>query len=305
MPKKKNKKLLSSNRSFARELSTHFSALASSASQALVRMADGSDIEALHDLRVNLRSLRVLQGLYPRCDIMREQKKQLGIAAALTGQDRDREVSLALAESLYAKTGCGAKKVSLLADNLLVLRQHLLPELQATTLAETLTQVSSVWDRKTRHKRTSVLQSAARQKSRQLEKRFLKAAADLKLSSPIADWHALRLQVKQLRYWGKGFAAVLTKRQNHRLPVLTELQQSLVLNPLPLSKSVSPIDVISVGLLIAKHFYAYAAFFYPRSNSLAITFLLKLWHANQTINAVVMPASYLLAKRQSPPHNLF
>lgn len=215
------------SRSFSRELSTHFSALASKASKALVRMTDDGDSEALHDLRVNLRSLRVLQGLYPRCHIMQEQKKQLGIAAALTGQDRDREVSLALAESLYAKTGCGAEIVSLLADNLLVLRQHLLPELQATTLAETLTQVSSVWDRKTRHKRKSVLQSAARQKSRQLEKRFLKAAADLKLSSPIADWHALRLQVKQLRYWGKGFAAVLTKRQNHRLPVLTELQQSL------------------------------------------------------------------------------
>lgn len=227
MSQKKNKKWLSSNRSFARELSTHFSALTSKASQALVRMADDGDTEALHDLRVNLRSLRVLQGLYPRCDIMREQKKQLGIAAALTGQDRDREVSLALAESLYAKTGCGAEIVSLLADNLLVLRQHLLPDLQATTLAETLLQVSVVWDRKTRHKRKSVLQSAARQKSRQLEKRFLKAAADLKLSSPIADWHALRLQVKQLRYWGKGFAAVLTKRQNHRLPVLTELQQSL------------------------------------------------------------------------------
>jgi len=115
----------------------------------------------------------------------------------------------------------------LLADNLLALRQHLLPDLHATALAETLSQVSSVWDRKSRHKRKSVLQSAARQKSRQLEKRFLKAAADLKLSSPIADWHSLRLQVKQLRYWGQGFAAVLTKRQNRRLSVLIKLQQSL------------------------------------------------------------------------------
>ena len=55
----------------------------------------------------------------------------------------------------------------------------------------------------------------------------MKAAADLKLISPIAEWHSLRLQVKQLRYWGQGFAAVLTKRQNSRLLVLTELQQSL------------------------------------------------------------------------------
>ncbi|MDD2342844.1 MAG: CHAD domain-containing protein [Tolumonas sp.] len=227
MSKTKKKEFVVSNRSFARELSTHFAVLASKASQALVRMNDDGDSEALHDLRVNLRSLRVLQGLYPRCHIMREQKKQLGIAAALTGQDRDREVRLALAESLHAETGCGAEIVSLLADNLLALRQHLLPDLHATALAETLSQVSSVWDRKTRHKRKSVLQSAARQKSRQLEKRFLKAAADLKLSSPIADWHSLRLQVKQLRYWGQGFVAVLTKRQNRRLPVLTELQQSL------------------------------------------------------------------------------
>ena len=227
MSKKKNKKLVSSDRAFARELSTHFAALASKASKALVRMADDGDSEALHDLRVNLRSLRVLQGLHPRCHIMREQRKQLGIAAALTGQDRDREVRLALAESLHAKTGYGAEIVSLLADNLLTLRQHLLPDLHATALAETLSQVSSVWDRKTRHKRKSVLQSAARLKSRQLEKRFLKAAADIQLSSPIAEWHALRLQVKQLRYWGQGFAAVLTKRQNRRLSVLIKLQQSL------------------------------------------------------------------------------
>ena len=227
MSKKKNKKAVSTNRSFAQELSAHFSALASKASQALVRMADGRDSEALHDLRVNLRSLRVLQGLHPRSHIMREQRKQLGIAAALTGQDRDGEVRLALAESLHAETGCGAEIVSLLADNLIALRQHLLPDLHATSLAETLSQVSSIWDRKTRHKRKSVLQSAARLKSRQLEKRFLKAAADLQLSSPIADWHSFRLQVKQLRYWGQGFAAVLTQRQNRRLPILIELQQSL------------------------------------------------------------------------------
>ncbi len=227
MSKKKNKKAVSTNRSFAQELSAHFSALASKASQALVRMADGRDSEALHDLRVNLRSLRVLQGLHSRSHIMREQRKQLGIAAALTGQDRDGEVRLALAESLHAETGCGAEIVSLLADNLIALRQHLLPDLHATSLAETLSQVSSIWDRKTRHKRKSVLQSAARLKSRQLEKRFLKAAADLQLSSPIADWHSFRLQVKQLRYWGQGFAAVLTQRQNRRLPILIELQQSL------------------------------------------------------------------------------
>lgn len=227
MSKKKSKKLVSANRSCSQKLSSHFSALVSNANQALIRMADGSDTEALHDLRVNLRSLRVLQGLYPRCRIMREQKKQLGIAAALTGLDRDREVNLALAESLHAETGCGAEIVSLLADNLLALRQHLLPDLHATALAETLSQVSSIWVRKTRNKRKSVLQSAARQKSRQLEKRFLKAAADLKMNSPIADWHSLRLQVKQLRYWGQGFVPVLSKRQNRRLPILIELQQNL------------------------------------------------------------------------------
>ena len=227
MSKKKNKKLVSSNRTFARELSTHFSALASKASQALVRMADINDNEALHDLRVNLRSLRVLQGLYPRSRVMQEQRKQLGIAATLTGQDRDQEVRFILAKSLLTKTGDGADIVILLAEKLVASRQHLLPDLHATPLAETLSQVSSVWDRKTRHKCKRVLQSAARRKSRQLEKRFLKAAADLQLNSPIAEWHALRLQVKQLRYWGLGFAAVLTKRQNRRLPILIELQQSL------------------------------------------------------------------------------
>lgn len=227
MTKNKHPKTADSAKSFSRALSTHFSELAVSASQALARLVDLNDRDALHDLRINLRSQRVLQGLFPRSNLIREQRTQLGMAARQTGKNRDQEVMLLLAESLCAETGNGGSIVSVLADNLLVSRKNLLSSLQIMQLSETLSQVSTAWAQKISNKRRIVLQTLARAQTRKLEKRFLIAAADLQLNSPIADWHALRLRVKQLRYWEEGFSVMLTRRQCRRLSALVQLQQRL------------------------------------------------------------------------------
>jgi len=224
MNKRKDRKV---SRPFSRELLSHFSELSDNAAQALVRLVDSDDPEALHDLRISLRSQRVLLGLFPRSRVLRKQREQLGGAAKLTGSDRDLEVALGLAESLRTETETGEKQVLFLANKLTASREKLLVRLQEIRLPEILSQVERNWGKKLRNKRKSVLQSVARAQMRKLEKRVLIAAADLLVTSPVTDWHALRLQVKRLRYWGEGFASVLTEKQCRRLPALIQLQQSL------------------------------------------------------------------------------
>nr|WP_246358858.1 CHAD domain-containing protein [Tolumonas osonensis] len=215
------------SKSFSQELSAHFSELSDNASRALERLADSDDPEALHDLRISLRSQRVLLGLFPRCRTLRKQRDHLGMAARLTGLDRDLEVAIGLAESLVNETKTGEQQLSFLTDKLSVSRKKLLTGLQDVRLPLVLSQVDRDWSKKLSNKRKSVLQSAARAQNRKFEKRVLITAADLQMTSPVADWHLLRLQVKRLRYWGEGFASVLTENQCRRIPALIALQQRL------------------------------------------------------------------------------
>ena len=224
MKKSKDRKV---GGSFSRALSSHFSELSDNAAQALVRLVDSDDPEALHDLRISLRSQRVLLGLFPRSRVLRKQREQLGGAAKLTGADRDLEVALGLAESLRTETETGETQVLFLANKLTASRAKLLVGLQEIYLPEILSQVEREWSKKLSNKRKNVLQSAARAQMRKLEKRVLIATADLLVTSPVTDWHSLRLQVKRLRYWGEGFAPVLTEKQCRRLPALIQLQQRL------------------------------------------------------------------------------
>lgn len=227
--KSKGRKLskTTESKSFTQTLSAHFSELSDNACRALERLVGSDDPEALHDLRINLRSQRVLLGLFPRCRGLRKQREQLGVAAKLTGADRDLEVALGLAESLFNETKTGEELLSFLTDKLTLSREKLLTGLQEINLPDVLSQVDRDWSKKLSNKRKSVLQSAARLQTRRLGKRVRVAAAGLLVTSPITDWHLLRLRVKRLRYWGEGFSPVLTEKQCRRLPVLIKLQQRL------------------------------------------------------------------------------
>ncbi|HKM97188.1 MAG TPA: CHAD domain-containing protein [Buttiauxella sp.] len=221
------KKHTTHTESSSQELSAHFSALTLMASRALPLVIARNDIEALHDLRVNLRSLRVLQGLFPHSDLINTQRKQLGVAIKLTGFVRDMEVALTQAESMHANTHTGEAIVVWLAKRLASSRKSLSVRLQTIQIQETLLQASLSWGEKISRERHHVLQSTARKHDRKLEKQLLNAADHVHLNSPITDWHILRLKTKHLRYWREGFAHLLTKPQCRRLPVLVKLQQQL------------------------------------------------------------------------------
>jgi Uncharacterized conserved protein len=130
---------------------------------------------------------------------------------------------LAQAESLYASTDLGEPIVIWLANKLASSRENLCVRLQTIQLQETLMHANLIWVKKIRRKHRHVLQSIARK----LEKQLLIAVERVNSNYLISDWHALRLNVKRLRYWTEGFDHLLTKPQRSRLSVLVKLQQRL------------------------------------------------------------------------------
>lgn len=208
-------------------LSDYFSALSVAASSALRRFNIPSDLEALHDLRIHLRSQRVLLNLFPHSQVLRKQRELLHAAVTLTNYQRDLEVSLGLAQSLMAETQVGQNQLLFLGEKLEATRTKIAIELQTMQLPNVFIAASHHWDKKISKQRKHVLQTKARRCSRRLEKRVFKAAKDLKQISPISEWHFLRICVKHLRYWNEGFAAFLTVRQYQQLPFLIQLQRCL------------------------------------------------------------------------------
>ncbi|WP_024870964.1 CHAD domain-containing protein [Tolumonas lignilytica] len=225
--KKRNKKKKVHINSFAQKLSHHFCELSEWASQALMHLTDPDEPEALHDLRVSLRSMRVLLQLSACHKALSKYRKQLGVIAKLTGDERDLEVVLRLAESLLAETGKGTEQIVFLTEHLLQSQTKLQSELQRVDLKVQLADVAQAWTKQIGHKQKCILQSAARTRLKNLERQLTMAAENVQLTSPIDEWHALRLLVKKLRYWCEGFSAVLTSHQAGRLPLLIQLQQRL------------------------------------------------------------------------------
>ena len=216
-----------SHNSVKQGLSDYFSTLSVAASSALNRLNFPSDQEALHDFRIHLRSQRVLLNLFPHSRFLRKQREQLHAAAALTNSQRDLEVAVGLAKSLMDETQVGQKQLLFLGEELEATRTKIAVDLQTMQLPHVFMSASLYWGKKISKQRKHVLQGRARRCSRRLEKCVFKAAKDLQQTSPVYEWHYLRICVKHLRYWNEGFSAFLTVRQYQQLPFLIQLQRCL------------------------------------------------------------------------------
>lgn len=205
----------------------HYQALVEVAFHALLRMTTGRDPEAVHDLRVSLRSQRVLLALFPHSKKINEARKRLGQAAALTGHVRDLEVALALAESLEAESGQGKKLVQAMAAELAKCQTELLQQLHAADLDDGLEEAESAWLSAILRRRRKVLQCRTRDQARKLGKTLGSQAKRLDQSPTLEQWHNVRLAGKRLRYWVEGFSELLTHKQRRRVQWLRALQQSL------------------------------------------------------------------------------
>lgn len=205
----------------------HYQALVEIAIHALLRMSAGHDPEAVHDLRVSLRTQRVLLGLFPRNKKVVAARKQLGRAAKLTCQVRDSEVAQALAESLEKQSGVGKKLVAAWQAELAESQNQLLDKLHAVELDDALEDAEAVWLKALLRKKRKVLKDRARRHARKLGK-ALRAEADALDQAPTQErWQQVHLRVTRLRYWVEGFAELLTHRQRLRLQMLRALQLSL------------------------------------------------------------------------------
>lgn len=204
-----------------------YEALVQIALNALMRMPPGSDPEAMHDLRVSLRSQRVLLALFPRCAKVSEVRQRLGTAAVLTGQVRDLEAALARAESYLNETETGQEVVEAWRNEFVERQEALLDHLHSAHLDDTLEDAESAWSATILPKRRKALQARTRKKACRLGRKLLLQAAEVDQEPSLERWLQVRLTGERLRYWVEEFAELLTRRQRRRLKLLRCLQQAL------------------------------------------------------------------------------
>jgi len=180
------------------------------------RLADRSDVEALHDLRINLRTLRSLlrplRGL-PAIDLLEQAGTDLG---KLTNPIRELQVLAAELEAL----GVDALAVEY-SQALESAFQHLLVSTELSRLFEVLRNFPQIW-------RLSAREGCLRGLRRRIRKQFKHDLRSIPrhLDNTEADLHALRLKVKRLRYCSQAYPD-LTPLGRRQLKMLRKIQQAL------------------------------------------------------------------------------
>jgi len=216
------------SRGFKLRQANHYQALVEIALHALLRMRAGHDPEAMHDLRVSLRTQRVLLALFPRSQKISRARKRLGRPAKLAAQARDLEVALGLAESFAAASGQGQKLVEALCAERTQCQDALLEKLHAADLENVLERAESAWLAAVLNKPRRVLQKRARRRVRKLGKALLFTSQKLDQTPTLEQWRQVRLACKRLRYWVEDYSELMTHRQRRRLQLLRALLQSLM-----------------------------------------------------------------------------
>ena len=184
-----------------------------------VRLFDRADDEALHDLRINLRTLRSLlrplRGL-PSIDLLEQAARDLG---QLTNPIRELQVLVAELEQL------GMSDVAAqYSQGLEPAFQRLLTSAELPRLFEVLDGFPQIWRLSAREGCLRGL----RGKVRQLFRRELRKVFSHPGSSAVDEpnLHVLRLKVKRLRYCSQVYPD-LTPLGRSQLKMLRKLQQSL------------------------------------------------------------------------------
>ncbi|TCP08452.1 CHAD domain-containing protein [Crenobacter luteus] len=209
------------------DLAQRYEALVELAFHAMARLHENADPEALHDLRVSLRSQRVLLAAFRDRASVSEARGRLAEAAGLSNAVRDLEVSLEWADGLYTETGEGAAACEALRARLDTARQGLLAGLQHARLDEALVDAELAWFRALNRSRRKPLRKRLRGRAGRLAARMRKMARALTADVAPAAWHPLRLEGKRLRYWIEGFSDTLPRRQRRLVKPLRFLQLSL------------------------------------------------------------------------------
>ncbi|WP_010483714.1 CHAD domain-containing protein [Pseudomonas sp. S9] len=163
------------------------------------RMQACTDVEALHDLRINLRRLRSLlkplRGL-PACDQLQLHAAQLG---KLTGPVRELEVLVAELQRKQQASGPVEQRRQRVVDGYL----QTLHSDQLSAFWQALDDWPVQW-------RLAERDGSLKRVESKLESRLIKAQRRLveALADPLHDWHDLRLLVKRVRYNAEAYPKV-------------------------------------------------------------------------------------------------
>lgn len=182
----------------------------------LFRLEDSADSEALHDLRICLRSLRSLlrplRGL-PAMDLLEQASAAVG---RLTNPERELQVLVSELQRLgmpqLAQHFSAAFRPA---------TAQLLKSQEVTRLLQLLEDLAPFWRVATRE---GCMRGLSRRITRRLERELLKIPHSL--GALPEDLHELRLRVKRLRYGSQAYAG-LTPVSRLQLKLLGQLQQAL------------------------------------------------------------------------------
>ncbi len=186
-----------------------------------------NDDEAIHELRINVRTQRVLFSLFSEDKEIVKQLSALKKIAKLTNPIRDIDVGRDLATTLFVTTHEGVSVIDDLQNAKTDLNQQLLSTINIPDLIHQQYQLRNLWEDNMQVISYKTLKQLARDKVDCFEKQLQMISEFDSDIRTIEEWHQCRILVKKLRYSSEGFNCLLTKAQSDYLPMLIKLQKQL------------------------------------------------------------------------------
>lgn len=183
--------------------------------------------DAVHELRINIRTQRVLLSLFPEDKAMIQHLSVLKNTAKLTNPIRDIDVSIALANDLYLSTHEGERVIHELHNAKVASYPLLLRTIDIPNAIHLQYQLRDLWDDNMQVVSYAALRRLAMNQIDSFKK-TLQAMSELDSDTrTIEEWHQCRILIKKLRYSYEGFNGLFMKAQVCNLPLLTKLQKQL------------------------------------------------------------------------------
>jgi len=186
-----------------------------------------NDDEAIHELRVNIRTQRVLFSLFSEDKEIFQQVSALKKIAKLTNPIRDIDVGIDLATALFVSTQEGSSVINDLQNAKTDLNLGLFRTMDIPHLIHQQYQLRNLWEDNLQVISYQKLKQLATDKVACFEKQLQMISLMDSAMRTIDEWHQCRILVKKLRYSREGFNCLLAKVRNDYLPTLIKLQKQL------------------------------------------------------------------------------
>lgn len=201
------------------------------------------ETEALHDLRVALRTLRTILPLLKNTPQITALRKEWHDVAQATGPARDLEVLEALAATFADATPAILNQ---LEQKRRIARKQANAKLAQPQVTRLIAQSQTDIDRALKRTKRAQLQKNIRHRTEQLLALIRDHAELLRFTADGTEWHILRLYIKRLRYLLELGRDWLPPQATSILPILRQAQTDLGnLHDLDTLASLTPLNTNS------------------------------------------------------------